>query len=76
MDWVRGNLLTEMMLKAGRLNVKRILYEDFCHSPQETLTQIGLFAGINMVAVSDKVEKNEPIHPFHLLAGNRIRMRL
>lgn len=75
LDWLRGNLLTELTLHLGRIKHIRIRYEDLIEHPDRTLTRIGQFLGMDLEPVAAAIRSGAAIPVGHNVAGSRIRMQ-
>lgn len=67
--WMLQNLLSVILCSSGRY--LRIRYEDLVLHPEEVLSQIGQFVGVDFQPVIQLVRNNQTIPIEHVLPGNR-----
>ena len=73
--WSIVNLGAECLSnKLGPQKFMRLRYEDFVSNPASTMERIGSFAGLDLAAIGESLQRGEAIRPGHQIAGNRLRM--
>jgi hypothetical protein len=71
--WISYHVLSWVLLRR-RGRYMRVSYEQFVRAPGPTLRRIGVFIGIDLSSVIERVERGEPIPMRHIAAGNRMRL--
>jgi hypothetical protein len=75
-NWTLANLVCwvqSRVLPPG--SVLRVRYEDLVAAPEKELVRIGVFVGIDLSPVIERLKHGEPVPPGVQFAGNRLRLR-
>lgn len=73
-NWVIGNLLSELVRVNGSQRFLRIRYEDLIDKPEKTLVELGEFMNISMTSLIGKVDCRDSLRMGHNIGGNRMRL--
>ena len=74
LSWSLANLaafLGRMVLGSGRYLMVR--YEDLVEAPEETLSRVGAYLGVDLSEEVDALIRGESVSHAHQIAGNRMR---
>lgn len=74
LQWMRMNLLCEVVGRTARKPVLRVRYEDLVGDPKSVLMEFGERLGLEMTGLVSKLASGEELSIGHTAAGNQVRL--
>ncbi len=74
-SWSVGCFLGSIIRYLYPTRVLTMRYEDLCGQPRQELEKLGAFLRVDLTALADKIEQQQPLTIGHNIGGNKMRFQ-